>query len=101
MKVDSMNANSMKLATIHVSGRVQGVCYRWFVEEHAKELGLRGYVMNLGDGRVKIVVEGEVSKIEELIDILKNKKPSLARIDNIEVAWDKYTGDFDDFGIRF
>lgn len=41
-----------------VRGRVQGVCYRAFTEQEARRLGLRGWVRNLPDGAVEIVVAG-------------------------------------------
>ena len=45
-------------AEIVVEGRVQGVGYRYFVQELAQELGLRGYVRNLRDGRVEVLAIG-------------------------------------------
>ena len=53
----------LKRAHIFVSGLVQGVCYRWFTEEKANKLGLTGWVKNLWDGRVEVVVEGEEGEI--------------------------------------
>ena len=88
-------------ALIHVSGIVQGVGYRWFVEDYAKKIGLKGYVMNLPDGRVEIVAEGEKEQIEELLEYLRNNKPRLARVDKIDVKWQEYKGEFEDFRIRY
>ncbi len=88
-------------ALIHVSGIVQGVGYRWFVEDYAKKIGLKGYVMNLPDGRVEIVAEGEKEKIEGLLEYLRNNKPRLAKVDRIDVKWQEYKGEFDDFRIRY
>ena len=54
-----------------VSGIVQGVGFRYFIYRKAVELGLRGYVKNLFDGNVEIVVEGEKDKIQILIEHAK------------------------------
>jgi acylphosphatase len=49
-------------ARLLVSGTVQGVNFRWFVQETAKELGLNGWVKNLPDGDVEIECESETEK---------------------------------------
>lgn len=51
---------------IFYSGTVQGVGFRYTVQRFAKELQLKGWVRNLSDGRVEILVEGEEAKIQEL-----------------------------------
>ncbi len=48
-------------------GRVQGVGYRWFIQRHAEQLGLHGYVRNLTDGRVEIDVQGDAAMVEALL----------------------------------
>ncbi len=48
----------MKRITANVSGRVQGVGYRYFVTDRAREIGVTGYAKNLADGSVEIVAEG-------------------------------------------
>jgi len=64
-----------------INGIVQGVGFRPTVYKIAKDLDLKGYVLNSGDG-VVVEVEGELA--EKFIDILKNNLPPLARIDTIE-----------------
>ena len=49
-------------ARLIVSGTVQGVNFRWFVQEAAKGLGLKGWVKNLPDGDVEIECESETEK---------------------------------------
>jgi acylphosphatase len=54
-----------------VSGRVQGVGFRWWVRANATELGLVGAAENLTDGRVRIVVEGDRAICAELLERLE------------------------------
>ena len=50
----------------YVSGRVQGVGFRWFVQRAADELGLHGYVRNMHDGRVEVWAEGPEADVEAM-----------------------------------
>lgn len=87
-------------AHIFVKGRVQGVGYRWFVEDEANARGLTGWVRNLWDGRVEVVVEGYREVIEDLIRALKAAPPP-ARVSGVEVEYGEFRGEFFDFRIRF
>ena len=58
--------------TAWVSGRVQGVGFRWWVRINATELGLVGAAENLADGRVRIVVEGDRTGCAELLERLES-----------------------------
>lgn len=49
-----------------ISGRVQGVGFRYFVQDHAERLGLKGYAKNLPDGRVEVLVIGTAKEIDTL-----------------------------------
>ncbi|MFN2565948.1 MAG: acylphosphatase [Gemmatimonadaceae bacterium] len=66
-----------------VRGRVQGVGFRWFVRERARELGVRGWVRNRGDGSVEVEAEGELATIERLRELLR-KGPPGARVSVVE-----------------
>jgi acylphosphatase len=59
-----------------VSGRVQGVGFRWFVTGLASELGLRGVVRNLRDGRVEVVAAGTDSALAQLAEALADGRPA-------------------------
>ena len=51
---------------VRISGRVQGVGFRWFVREEARRLGLSGWVMNLPGGEVEVRAGGEPSSLQRL-----------------------------------
>jgi acylphosphatase len=68
-----------------VSGRVQGVGFRWFVTHLGSELGLRGVVRNLRDGRVEVVAAGTDSALAQLAEALADGPPA-ARVDGVETA---------------
>lgn len=54
-----------------VKGRVQGVGFRWFVQQEASEIGLRGWVRNTNDGHVEVVASGSSEDIAELRTALR------------------------------
>lgn len=89
----------MVTAEIYISGRVQGVGYRFFAEDIAAELKLNGYARNRPDGRVQIEVEGERTDVEEFISRLW-KGPSMAIVNNVEVTWKGFENKFKGFSIR-
>lgn len=56
----------MNLLHVRISGRVQGVGFRWFVREEARRLGLSGWVTNLPTGEVEVQAGGEPSSLARL-----------------------------------
>jgi len=87
-------------ARVYISGRVQGVMYREYARDRAKRLGLKGWVRNLRDGRVEGVFEGEEEKIEEMVDWCYKGSP-FARVEEVEVTWEDYRGEFDSFRVAY
>lgn len=85
-------------AEIKVTGRVQGVAFRWHTREQACKLGIVGSVRNLAEGSVDIIAEGERSALETLCDWAL-RGPDFARVDSREVAWVPAEGMFTDFRI--
>jgi acylphosphatase len=73
-------------AHILVSGRVQGVGFRYFTAARARALGVAGSVRNLPDGRVEIRAEGERSALEALVATVKTGPPG-ARVRDVHVDW--------------
>ncbi len=91
----------MKKIHLIVSGRVQGVGFRYFTLQVAKELNIKGWVRNLPDGNVEICAAGEESSLEIFIQKIK-KGPPLSRVLNIEVTYDECeNNDFKDFTIKY
>jgi hydrogenase maturation protein HypF len=88
-----------KRAHIFVRGLVQGVGFRPFIFTIATARRLKGYVLNLGDAGVEIFVEGGVEDIQSFIDDIQKKKPSVARIDAIELEWERISEKFNTFFI--
>ena len=70
---------------IYVKGIVQGVGFRPFVYRLARGLGLKGYVKNLGDAGVKIVIDGEKKSIEKFIRDLKEKAPPVSNVSDVDI----------------
>lgn len=68
-----------------VTGRVQGVFFRESTRRKALSLGLSGWVLNLPDGRVEWVAEGERSDLEVLLRWCQAGGPPWARVDSVEV----------------
>jgi acylphosphatase len=71
-----------------ISGRVQGVGFRFFAENEANQLGLRGYVRNLSTGNVEVYATGEASALEEFKGRLA-RGPLGARVTRIEESEDE------------
>lgn len=67
-----------------VSGRVQGVGFRFFVQDHAAAEGVHGYVRNLSDGRVEALVEGDEESVLRVERALRRGPPG-ADVDNVVV----------------
>jgi acylphosphatase len=84
---------------IYLEGLVQGVGMRYYVNDLARKMGLRGYVVNTPDRRVKCVVQGEKTRLDLFINAL-NKAPR-GRIDHVAVGKCTVWEELGDFNIRF
>ena len=88
-------------ASIFVSGRVQGVGFRFFAIRVAKRFGITGWVRNIYDGRVEIYAEGLKANLHGFIDEIKIG-PSTGHVSNIVQQWNKIEKkQFNDFSITF
>jgi acylphosphatase len=84
---------------IRISGRVQGVGFRYFALEWAEKLGLVGWVRNDGDGSVESEVEGSRSLVEEYIKQL-NIGPRWGHVSQAQVNYKPYEGRYKQFSIK-
>ncbi len=82
-----------------ISGRVQGVGFRFFAEGAAVREALHGWVCNRADGRVEIAVEGDVEALVRFEREMRHGPP-LARVDAIEIEHTAPTGRDTGFSIR-
>jgi acylphosphatase len=85
-------------AHIIVTGKVQGVFFRQNTKRQAQSHGVCGWVSNLPDGRVEAVFEGEDADVKEVVNYCQHG-PSFAKVDNIEVTFEDFKGEFSDFKI--
>ena len=84
-----------------VYGRVQGVFFRYFVQNTAKNLELKGYVRNLPSGNiVEVQAEGNKQQLEKLIKQLKIGPPG-AQVKKVEINWSAHSGQFTTFSISY
>ncbi len=86
-------------AEVVIGGRVQGVWFRGTTRDTALSLGLRGYVCNLPDGRVKAVFEGPHRKVRAAVTWC-HRGPRLADVESVDVRWAEPTGEFRGFSVR-
>jgi len=84
---------------LFVSGRVQGVFFRQNTKRQALSHGVTGWVRNLLDGRVEAVFEGEENAVKTLVDFCR-QGPSSARVNNVEINYETYKNEFNDFSMR-
>jgi len=79
-----------------VSGRVQGVGFRWWTRSRALELGLVGSARNLPDGRVAVVAEGPRAACARLLEALRGTGAP-GRVDGVAEQWTDPRGDLTGF----
>lgn len=88
-----------KRAHVFISGRVQGVSYRYYTVQEATRKGVKGFVRNLMDGRVEAVFEGDEEAVEHMVNWCHSGSPA-ASVQDVEVDWEEPRGEFDGFRVR-
>ena len=81
-----------------IAGSVQGVGFRFFVQQKAGELGLSGYARNLNDGRVEVYAVGPVERLSDLAAAL-HRGPRMAEVRTVEERDEAVEKTFG-FGVR-
>ena len=74
----------MKAIQARVTGRVQGVSFRWYAQEQARSLGVSGWVRNEPDGSVLLHAEGDDQAVDSLVEWCR-RGPSMAKVSNVAV----------------
>src|SRR5688572_10369220 len=84
--------------TVHFAGRVQGVGFRYTARNIALQYDVCGYVRNLSDGRVELILEGSDRETCRVVDELRRKMSPFIR--DIKMQSSPATGEFEQFAIR-
>lgn len=82
-----------------ISGRVQGVGFRYFVEARARAEGVHGWVRNLDDGRVEALLEGDRESVER-VELAARRGPPLAHVDDVVAEIEVPSGRATGFRVR-
>ena len=99
MRYTSGMEEEMVRTNVIVTGKVQGVFFRASTMEQAQSMRVTGWVMNLPDGTVEMMLEGSRFGVEEVIKWAKNGPPD-ARVEDVIVRFGKYTDEFRTFVVR-
>ncbi len=91
--------NDILRAHVWVKGRVQGVGFRANVEYYGRQMGVTGWVRNVGYDTVEAVAEGESEDVNLFISMMK-QGPRASRVDESTVEWETPTGEFQEFGVK-
>lgn len=83
-----------------IEGYVQGVGFRYFVQDKASELGLSGWVRNLYNGNVEVLVEGDQHSLGKLLTLL-HLGPRGSHVTSVTPVWQEATGEFRGFQVRY
>ena len=89
---------SSQRRTCYFSGNVQGVGFRYMTKNLAQRFDVRGYVRNLPDGRVELVMEGPQQEMDQLVEAIQQQMSGYVR--NVEARHEPATGEFTHFSIR-
>jgi len=85
---------------INITGRVQGVGFRYFTQKKANEFHIKGWVKNTRDGSVEVVAQGDETDVNTFIDYLKIGPP-MARVDNLSKYKTADLSDFNNFSVKY
>ena len=88
-----------KKLEITISGRVQGVGFRYFVLQNAIELGIKGYVRNTYNEKVEVVAVAEKSAMENFLLELR-KGPRMSIVENMEIVELAAASNYENFRIK-
>ena len=90
----------MRVLKAKIYGKVQGVWFRKYTFNFARDIGLVGMVKNLGDGTVLVNASGLDKNIEQFKDYLGNGSPN-SRVDKIDYSWEDSSIEYLTFDIEY
>ena len=90
----------MKVLKAKVSGRVQGVWFRKYTLDSARDIGVVGMVKNLVDGTVLVNVSGDDENLRKFKELLENGSPN-SRVDKIDYSWEDSSVEYSTFEIEY
>lgn len=93
------NPNEITRVHIWIKGRVQGVGFRAHVEYNALQIGVLGWVRNIGWGMVETVAEGTREQIDQFIE-MATTGPRASRVDEARVEYEPPTGHLSGFCVK-
>ncbi len=93
-----INDSSQYRVHLIISGKVQGVYFRKHTQDISLQNNVYGWVKNLQNGDVECVLEGLKSNIDKVM-IWCHQGPPNSRVDNVEIKYEEFTGDFNEFKI--
>ncbi len=97
-RIDGQGADFQRVHAI-ITGRVQGVSYRWYTQREAERLGLTGWVRNKLDGSVELVAEGSRADLDALLRWCEGGPP-MAAVSAVQPEFEDAQGEFPRFTIR-
>jgi acylphosphatase len=83
-----------------IRGKVQGVYFRFNMQQVAKKNSVVGWVRNLPDGNVEALLEGNKDDVNQVLEWSK-MGPENARVDEVKVDYGQYVGEYSDFIVRY
>ncbi|MGB7639030.1 MAG: acylphosphatase [Nitrososphaeraceae archaeon] len=93
--------NNKKIrAHLFISGKVQGVYFRQNTRIVASRHKVTGSVRNLKDGRVEVILEGNETDVGEVIEWC-HAGPTKAIVDDVDIKYQKHTGEFQEFKVKY
>jgi acylphosphatase len=91
---------NIKTYDVLISGRVQGVGFRYFTVSRAENYGVKGYVKNTPEGKVQIICQGEQDELDSFISAVK-KGPSFSVITDIRIEEAPEEKKYNTFEIKY
>ena len=90
----------MRVLKAKVSGKVQGVWFRKYTLDSARDIGVVGMVKNLVDGTVLVNVSGKDENLRKFKELLENGSPK-SRVDRIDYSWEDSSVEYSTFEIEY